>query len=106
MLLGSIRIGLHTIMVYEMPEVLVGGVESDGSFSAQDHIICIRAGIPGSRQREILVHEMLHLCYMPSGLDDDKRHAEETVCTRLASSFAEIINRNPWVALYLQAGAQ
>ena len=104
-LLGYIWVGAHCISVFEKEQPKVDGEDVDGSFAAQDHIIAIKAGMPVSRQREVLVHEMMHLAYYHTQLDEgNKRHSEETVCTRLGPSIAEMLNRNTWLSKYLEDG--
>lgn len=102
-LLGYVNIGLHMISVFEREQPKVEGVDVDGYFEAEGHVISIKAGMPISRQREVLMHELVHLAYYHTQLDEgNKKHSEETVCTRLGPSLAEILNRNTWISSFIE----
>lgn len=102
-LLGYVWVGLHCISVFESEKPKVEGVECDGYFDAEAHIIHVCAGVPVSRQREVLMHELMHLAYYHSQMDKvNEKHSEETVCTRLGPVIAEIINKNQWISAFIE----
>ena len=101
-LLGYVYVGAHCCTVFEKEAPKLEGVGVDGYFEATSHMIVIKAGMPQSRQREVLVHEIMHLAYYHTQLCDDNRSTEETVCTRIAPSLAEMFNRNTWLSAFIE----
>lgn len=103
-LLGYVWVGLHCFTVFEQENPKVDDDECDGYFDNQSHMIVIKAGMPVSRQREVLMHELMHGAWWVSQLavDPRKRQDEETVCTRLAPIMAEIINKNAWISAFIE----
>jgi hypothetical protein len=102
-LLGYVWAGLHCISVFEQENPKLDGTEVEGYFDPDAHQIKIKAGMPLSRQREILMHELFHLAYYCiQHAASTRKLDEEEVCTRVAPMIAAIINKNMWISAFIE----
>ena len=100
-LIGNVYVGLHCFCVFEKEKV--DDTDSDGVCDREAHHILVKAGNPLSRKREVLMHELFHLAYYHNQMAvGNAKDDEETVCTRVAPSIAEMLNRNPWISAYIE----
>lgn len=71
--------------------------DSEGQTHHSAEMICIHEGLPHERARQVLIHEMLHVCADFVGIKDDERLSEEEYVSRIAPVLTMVLMDNPWV---------
>ena len=93
-----ITIGAHVYHVQRVPARLLmndAGEPLNGDCDPDALVIRLAARMRKSKTQEITLHEVLHACIYPSGVDD------ESVVTALAPSLLQVMKSNPALVAYL-----
>lgn len=102
---NRIKVASH---VYEVTAGKAGEVaalhaDNRGSTVAENLTIILAGDRPASRQRETLLHELIHCCWEESALrshEEATKH-EELVVTALAQVLIDVLRRNPKLVAFL-----
>ena len=102
---ARIKVASHVYAVVTGPVGATAArhAETRGSTIADDLTIVLAGDLPRSRQRETLLHEVLHACWDESALrsHEDACKLEELVVTALSQTLVDVLRRNPKLVAFL-----
>jgi hypothetical protein len=88
----------HIYKIRYAPEIKEGEVSLCGQTDNAKGIILIEEGMPPSKERETLIHEVLHQILEVSGFPED---IEEQICTYGGAALGAHISENPLFWRYI-----
>lgn len=98
----TVKVGPHTYQILRAPVLALPDSLGDSDFDLLR--VRIRKNLTVSKTREILIHELLHLCTYPSFTGayetDPKLDAEEFV-NAVAPTLLQVLRDNPDLLAYL-----
>ncbi len=98
-------VSVHTYAIVWDESGLVGRhADNRGSTDKDELLIALDARLPASRQRETLLHEVLHAAWGSTSLRSTGAHEhEEVVVDALAPVLLDALRRNPALVAFLLA---
>jgi len=92
----TLKVG-NTHWLVEAVHNLTMTSDSEGQAHHSAGVICIHEGLPHERARQVLIHEILHVCADFAGIGGEERLSEEEYVSRIAPALTMILMDNPWV---------
>ena len=99
---GKIKVGPHEYVVVRKTEEEMPDEIGESRFDSLE--LCLRKQLRGSKLKEILLHELLHLCTYPSftgAYDDSEKLTSEDFVNAVAPLLLQVLQENPKLVEYL-----
>lgn len=82
------------------------GQESNGHYVEDARKIVIRPGLPLDKEREVVLHEVLHGVMTAANLAWDDDNDEERIVRSISGPLLDTLRRNPQLVKYLTTNTQ
>lgn len=77
------------------------GQNSNGHYVEDARKIVVRPGLPADKEREVLLHEVLHAVVTAANLGWEDDSDEERIVRSMTGPLLDVLRRNPALVKYL-----
>ena len=99
---ASVKVGPHVYSVVRQTKAQMPNLMGDSDFDLMQ--IRVRQRLKKSKSKEILIHELLHVCSYPSFTGvyaENEKYAPEEMINAIAPVLLQVVQDNPELLEYL-----